>query len=141
MVSITDDELKQIIVSYLKEGVTLFAFFDSCFSGSVLDLKYQYLDSLNNNNYTENTKNLETMGDVFMISGCTDNQQSADAYINNTSQGAMTWSLLSSLDSNPKCTWRELLQNMRQLLKTANYVQIPQLSTGKIEDIDKKIFV
>jgi hypothetical protein len=33
--------------------------FDSCFSGSVLDLKYQYMDSLNYDNYTENNKELE----------------------------------------------------------------------------------
>ena len=141
MITITDDELKQIIISYLKEDVTLFAFFDSCFSGSVLDLKYQYLDSLNYNNYTENIKNLETLGHVFMISGCTDKQTSADAYINNTSQGATTWSFLSSLNSNPKCSWRELLQNMRLILKSSTYTQIPQLSTGKIEDIDKKVFL
>ena len=141
MEPIIDDELKQIIMSYLKEDVTLFAFFDSCFSGSVLDLKYQYLDSLNYNDYTENNKNLETLGHVFMISGCTDKQTSADAYINNTSQGATTWSFLSCLNKNPNCSWRELLQNMRLLLKSSSYTQIPQLSTGDIKDIDKKVFL
>ena len=44
---ILDDELKSLIQTLLKPHVTLFAMFDSCFSGSVLDLKYQYLDSLN----------------------------------------------------------------------------------------------
>jgi hypothetical protein len=56
---ILDDELKQIIQTNLKKNVTLFAMFDSCFSGSVLDLKYQYLDSLNYDNYTENNKDLK----------------------------------------------------------------------------------
>ena len=94
---ILDDELKSIIQSNLKEGVTLFAMFDSCFSGSVLDLRYQYMDSLNYDNYTENTKESETAGDVFMISGCTDNQTSADSVFNDKANGAMTWSLLESL--------------------------------------------
>ena len=37
--SISDDELKTIIQQNLKQDVTLFAMFDSCFSGSVLDLR------------------------------------------------------------------------------------------------------
>jgi hypothetical protein len=44
---ITDDELKSIIQNELKEGVTLLAIFDSCFSGSIFDLRYMYNDSLN----------------------------------------------------------------------------------------------
>ena len=44
---ITDDELKILILQYLKKDVTLFAMFDCCFSGTILDLKYQFLDSLN----------------------------------------------------------------------------------------------
>jgi hypothetical protein len=141
MKTITDDELKQLIMTFLKDGVTLFVMFDSCHSGTMLDLKYQYLDSSNYNNYNENNVNLETAGNVFMISGCTDSQTSADAYINKTAQGATSWSFLSTLNSNPNCTWRELLQNMRNLIKTSKYTQIPQLSTGKIEDIDKKVFL
>jgi hypothetical protein len=105
-----------------------------------LDLKYQYLDSSNYNNYTENGANLETLGNVFMISGSTDTQTAADAYINNKAQGATSWAFLSSLNRKPNCTWRELLQNMRTTLKSSRYTQIPQLSTGKIEDIDKRVF-
>ena len=141
MVTITDDELKQIIMSYLKEDVTLFAFFDSCFSGSVLDLKYQYLDSLNYNDYTENNKNLETLGHVFMISGCTDLQTSADSVFNNKANGAMTWSLLEALKQKPKCSWRELLKSMRDLLKNSQYEQIPQFSSGIFENIDATVFI
>ena len=65
---VLDDELKTLIQTYLKADVTLFALFDSCFSGSVLDLKYQFMDSLNYENFTENSKQLETLGNVFMIS-------------------------------------------------------------------------
>lgn len=139
--SVTDDEFKKIIQQNLKQGVTLFAMFDSCFSGSMLDLKYQYMDSLNFDNYTENDKDAVTIGNVFMISGCTDEQTSADAVINNKASGAMTWSLLESLKQTPNVTWRELVKSMRDLLKKSKYDQIPQFSSGTFVNIDSKVFI
>lgn len=138
---ILDDELKSLIQTYLKTDVTLFALFDSCFSGSVLDLKYQYLDSLNYDTYTENPKDLETNGNVFMISGCTDQQTSADAIINGNANGAMTWSLLEGLKDKPGCSWRELVKKMRELLKKSQYTQIPQFSSGAFVNFDKPVFI
>jgi len=138
---IVDDELKTIIQNNLKPNVTLFSMFDSCFSGSVLDLRYQYMDSLNYDKFTENNKQLETKGHVFMISGCNDYQTSADAFINNKATGAMTWSLLEALKQKPDCSWRELVINMRDLLKTSQYEQIPQFSCGTFENIDTKVFI
>lgn len=138
---IVDDELKSIINLYLKENVTLVALFDSCFSGSVLDLKYQYIDSLNNNGYTENTKTNDTLGNVIMISGCTDKQTSEDAYINKTAQGAMTYSFIQSVNTNSNISWRELVLKMREVLKKNGCSQLPQLSSGQIFDMDSKIFV
>jgi hypothetical protein len=115
--------------------------FDSCFSGSMLDLKYQYLDSLNYDNYTENEKQLETTGNVFMISGCTDKQTSADAVINNNACGAMTWSFLEAAKEKTGCTWRELIKSMRDKLKLSEFDQIPQFSSGTFVDIDAAIFI
>ena len=138
---ILDDELKNIIRLYLKQNVTLFAMFDSCFSGTVLDLKYQYMDSLDYNNYSENNKQLETVGNVFMISGCTDYQTSLEVQINNKSAGLMTWSFLEALKQNPSGSWRELVKKMRDVLKTNNFVQLPQFSCGKFENFDSKIFI
>jgi hypothetical protein len=139
--AVLDDEFKSIIQTNLKSGVTLFAMFDSCFSGTVLDLRYQYMDSLNYDNYTENTKTLETLGNVFMISGCTDKQTSMDSVFNDQANGAMTWSLLESLKQKSNGSWRELVKNMRDLLKKYNYSQIPQFSSGTFEDIDKSVFI
>jgi len=139
--AIVDDELKSIIQANLKPNVTLFAMFDSCFSGSVLDLRYQYMDSLNYDNYTENIKETETKGNVFMISGCSDYQTSADAFINNKANGAMTWSLLEALKQNPNCSWRELVKSMRNLLKTSEFDQIPQFTSGTFENIDTQVFI
>jgi len=138
---ILDDELKSLIQTYLKSDVTLFALFDSCFSGSVLDLKYQYLDSLNYDTYTENSKDLETNGNVFMISGCTDQQTSADAVINGKANGAMIWSLLEGLKDKPGCSWRELVKKMRDLLKKSQYTQIPQFSCGTFVNFDTPVFI
>jgi hypothetical protein len=89
---IVDDELKNIIQTNLKKDVTLFAMFDSCFSGSVLDLKYNFMDSLNYDSYTENNNELETNGHVLMISGCTDYQTSTETEFNGKQNGALTWS-------------------------------------------------
>jgi hypothetical protein len=139
--AILDDELKSIIQTHLKPNVTLFAMFDSCFSGSVLDLRYQYMDSLNYDNFTENSKQSETQGNVFMISGCSDYQTSADAVINNKASGAMTWSLLEAIKQKPNCSWRELIKSMRNLLKTSQFDQIPQFSSGTFENIDTKVFI
>lgn len=139
--AIVDDEFKIIIQQNLKQDVTLFALFDSCFSGSVLDLRYQYLDSLNYDKYTENSKDEITIGNVFMISGCTDEQTSADAVFNNKANGAMTWSLLQSLNQKPSSSWRELVKTMRDILKKSSFSQIPQFSSGKFVDIDTPVFI
>ena len=138
---ITDDELKTIIQQNLKQDVTLFAMFDSCFSGTMLDLRYQYMDSLNYDKYTENDKQAVTVGNVFMISGCTDEQTSADAVFNNKANGAMTWSLLESLKQKPNDSWRELVKNMRDILKTSEFDQIPQFSSGSFVNIDTPVFI
>jgi len=132
---ILDDELKEIIQTNLKSGVTLISFFDACYSGSVLDLKYQYLDSLHSDNTFINDKELETPGHVIMISGCTDFQTSSDTIVNDTPCGAMSWSFLESLKQKSNCSWSELITNMRKFLKENGYDQIPQLSSGRFMDI------
>ena len=140
LLPIVDDDLKSIINQYLQSGVTLIALFDSCYSGTVLDLKYQYLDSLNYDAATINNKESQTNGQVFMISGCTDKQTSADAYINNKYNGALTWSYLESLTNiSAIITWRKLVQTMRDKLKSNKYSQLPQFACGKPTDIDKNV--
>lgn len=138
---IVDDDLKKIIDKNLKPNVTLIALFDCCFSQSVLDLKYQYIDSLDNNNDTQNNKETETNGNIIMISGCSDIQTSADAFINNKNQGALTWAFLETLTTQKNLTWRQLLLGMRNLLTSNGYEQIPQLASGKIMNIDTQVFI
>jgi len=136
---IVDDELKAIIQSKLKKNVTLFALFDSCFSGTVLDLKYQYFDSLVNDTNTINNNETETIGNVIMISGCNDEQTSADAFLEKKYQGAMTWSFISAISESKSLSWKDLLKKMRDRLLESDFKQLPQLSSGCFIDINSVV--
>ena len=140
---ISDDIFKDYISKYIKKNVTLYGLFDCCDSGSKLDLKYQYLDSNNYNNFyiNKNKSNLNNNNNILIISGCMDNQTSADAYINNKYQGAMTWSFLQALEKYPNINLKDLLIYMRKILKENNYTQIPQLSSNTIININKNYFI
>lgn len=126
---VLDDEFKKIINQKLKVGVTLLALFDSCHSGSVLDLKYSYPDY--SVGVASKLDSIDTTGTVIMISGCMDNQTSAEANITGgKASGAMTWALLETLKQSPS-SWKELLTNMRNKLNGSGFNQIPQLSSGR----------
>jgi hypothetical protein len=138
---VIDDELKKVISDNLKKDITIVGLFDSCHSGTILDLRYNYLDSDNYDKYFENLKETECEGNVIMISGCMDDQTSDENMIDKNVQGAMTWSFIQSINQNPNSSWRELLKSMRDLLKNNSFSQIPQLSTDSFYDIDTKIFI
>ena len=138
--AISDDELKFILNEHLPEGVTLFILFDCCHSGTLMDLKYNYLSGNDplNDQVEINESTSETKSNVFLISGCFDSQTSADTFIDNKYQGALTWSFLKVMTEHTNLTWKSLLINMRDLLKP-NYSQIPQLSSGKMIDINSPL--
>ncbi len=138
---ISDDELKQIIDQNLKPNTKLFCVMDACHSGSLLDLKYQWLDSSNMDKLTINNKQKETKGQVILISGCMDSQTSVDALINNTFRGAMLWSFLQVYEKNPNISYKDLLLQMRNVLKANKFSQTPQLSSGQNLDINSKLFL
>ena len=70
--AVTDDEFKKIIDTHLKKDVKMFAMFDNCHSGTMLDLKYKFE---NNKNIITNDNYRETKGNVVLMSGCRDNQE------------------------------------------------------------------
>jgi uncharacterized caspase-like protein len=127
---IRDNTLNAILVAALPKGVKLRVCFDSCHSGSALDLPYMWTTGWD----TVPEGNLVVDRDVIFISGCRDNQTSADARFNGVAQGAMTWSLLESFNILPadrnriQLHWEDLIANMRKLLKASRYDQVPQLS-------------
>jgi hypothetical protein len=135
---IMDDELKTLINQFSKKNVSIIGLFDSCHSGTIMDLKYNY--NYLDNKYIENVKNSECNGNILMISGCMDDQTSSEAIINGSPQGALTSSFIEVMSSNLNCSWKELMCNMNNLLKSNNFTQIPQISTNVFCNIDGKVF-
>ena len=126
---IVDDDLRSQLVDKLPHGAKLRAFFDCCHSGSAMDLPYLYK---NNNTYFKVEPDVINCKDALLISGCRDSQTSADAYINRTYSGALTWDLLKVLNDCKKIptTWDQLLIITRHYLASGGYDQVPILSLG-----------
>jgi hypothetical protein len=130
---IVDDELRALAV-HLRDHQRMFCVFDSCHSGTVLDLKYKLvkeygvgLKMVPDRNYPE------TRGQCVMLSGCLDNQSSADAFEAGEAQGALTAALLAVVKAVPKAelTYEKLIEEVRKLLKEKNYPQFPLLTSGR----------
>jgi hypothetical protein len=127
------DDFLNALVCLLPRTCRMIALFDSCFSGTVLDLKY--LIDLNNNNVIENTRR-NIAGKIYCISGCTDTQTSADAWLKGQWAGAMTTSFLAC--ANPGLSFINLTKNMRTLLRSQGFTQSPRLScTATVSAADK----
>jgi hypothetical protein len=130
---IIDDVLFNIIKSI---RIETYIIFDSCHSGTAIDLPFTY--DINVKTFKNNLKPKTKLSSlaiqnpkIIFISGCKDDQTSADAYINFSSQGAMTASLLETLKFyNYKATMRQLIKNMRTYLQLNQFTQLPQLSTS-----------
>lgn len=114
---------------------------DSCHSGTIADLRYSYKLDINNAIKTHK-KYTDTKCNILCISGCQDNQVSADTYLIDTQtnqheyQGAMTASLIANYNNSISCG--QLVKNMKSWLKEKGYQQIPELSSGKKIDINNK---
>lgn len=145
---LVDDELRTILLK-LDKTVTMYAIMDCCHSGTIVDLPYVYTISggkviLSENNSTQYKSFLGKK--ICMISGCLDNQTSADAYgmyvanpsdseeyrisNSNLAGGALTANLLYVLYNNPKIDISESLPLVRLTLKMLKFTQFPLLSTS-----------
>jgi len=132
---IRDDELYKTLVKPLPASCKLVAVFDSCHSGSALDLPFRCSD--NGAIVRENAS--RPVADVIFISGCRDNQTSADARFGGKANGALTKALLTALAgraAGEQLTWRQLIERMRAWLRTSGYDQVPQLDASKKELFD-----
>ena len=137
---IVDDDLKKNFIDKLGSNVTLVIIIDACHSGTVFDLKYLY-NCDRKNTYSVQGILSETKCKVVMISGCKDEQTSADAYLTDTNtmmkeyQGAMTAAFINNYTD--EITTNDLINNMRKWLKLKGYSQNPQLSSGRLIDLTK----
>jgi hypothetical protein len=141
LVGVLDDTLKTIITKYLPAGVNLIFMADSCFSGSVLDLRYQYMDTFTNRSLNINNRQTETRGNVILISGCQDNQTSADTVVNNVPDGALTIAVMNALNSINRPSWSNFITTVRTSLKNNGFSQVAQLSSGKPLNINSPICI
>jgi hypothetical protein len=152
---LTDDDIKWIF-NMKEDGVFLTFICDSCHSGSItktiqnnpegiefapleyprfisppLDIKIREgSNSIASHKFgglNINEKELFEQQHV-LLSGCRDNQTSADAYIDGKWQGAMTSSLISAIRKNPNRDWNSIHADVISILNVGGYAQKPQLS-------------
>jgi len=164
---LTDDILADIL-SKLPKGVFFTMVCDSCHSGTMtrgrlgnphgeiarfimppFDIRSRSLDrdlekrKIGKKNNRKNKKNRRKTKDTgqrhVLISGCKDNQTSADAFIDNKYQGAMTWALTKAIKENPELTWKEAHAKACRTLEVMKYTQEPQLS-GNDDLTGRKVF-
>ncbi|KAI0746263.1 caspase domain-containing protein [Daedaleopsis nitida] len=140
---IVDDLMHSIMVKSLPRGCRLTALFDSCHSGSVLDLPYLYSSDgrVKGSQVKEKwVTSKATPADVISWSGCKDSQTSADTWEAGSATGAMSYAFMSSLHNNPDQTYQELLRAIRVILKK-KYSQKPQLSSSHRIDTTLKFII
>lgn len=126
-----DDIIHKIFCSFNPNTQILFVC-DSCHSGSILDLKYIWEA---NKQCKIDNKNNSIKAKTMLISGCRDEQTSADAFNlldDNKSVGALSASILKVLTKKPEKIYNafSLINSVRNELKRGNFQQYPCLSTN-----------
>lgn len=76
--------------------------------------------------------------DVWMFSGCRDDQTSADTSFNGQASGAMSWAFIQTMARSPQQSYVQVLQSTRGLL-LEKYSQVPQLSVGDKYDLNQPV--
>jgi hypothetical protein len=149
---LTDDVLAALF-KQLPEGVHLTMLCDSCHSGTIsksmsqiycntsksitapFDIRSRSYDKILLKNKM-GKKNKGTQRHILM-SGCRDNQTSADTYIDGRYQGAFTWALAKTIRENLDIEWKQAHAKTVELL--SGYSQEPQLS-GDASAIFRNVF-
>ncbi|KAH9991956.1 caspase domain-containing protein [Russula compacta] len=136
---ITDDVLHETLVKSLPPGCRLTAVFDSCHSGSILDLVFEF----HSNGVPKSSpvsasfqQAKSTPADVVCFSGCEDTQKSVDVVEGGVAVGAMSYAFLKVLKRNPQIAYIDLLRGVREILKK-HFSQKPQLSASHVVDIHR----
>lgn len=137
---ITDDYLKSIFQNF-NPKTKVICVFDCCHSGSILDLKYRYVNS---NSVEEEFQGKECPAKILMLSGCSDAQTSADAFNvmnNNQFSGALTACLIMSYEQACNLDIFVLLRKVHDMLKARGFTQFPQLCSTYDLRNDKKLLL
>ncbi|MEI8079727.1 MAG: caspase family protein, partial [bacterium] len=75
----------------------------------------------------------------LLLSGCRDNQTSADAVFNGKPGGALTTSLVQALTVQPQQAWLTLHDAIKKALRAGGFDQVPQL-TGPRAVLELPVF-
>ncbi|KAF9159600.1 Ca(2+)-dependent cysteine protease [Actinomortierella ambigua] len=90
----------------------------------------------NPNSKQKQIREKSSPADVVMFSGCKDTQTSADAHEKGFGMtGAMTFAMITALTANPRQSYLQLLNAIREILRT-KYSQKPQLSSSHPVDLN-----
>jgi len=106
--------------------------FDSCFSGTVCDLPYVFTSHPTYYKWVKANNTAIQNKQIYMFSGCKDNQTSADAYSDSTDKyfGALTQTFIDCLKlSNYSANLLTLHRDMCSSLKMNRFTQIPLFSS------------
>lgn len=162
---ISDDVIRQMLALRVPAGVKLYIVLDACHSGTGCDLRYKYDDnsyltnkpaspstplpnkyipsdwSLQQTSY-EFKKYNKTIGEVYSISGCQDEQTSADAFIEGQATGALTFILLSCLRANSSTSykWKHLLKDICCTEKIRGFTQKTCITSGTPINLEDSVF-
>ena len=87
-------------------------------------------------------KYIKTNGEVYSISGCQDNQTSADAFMEGQATGALTFILLSCLRANSPTTykWKHLLKDICCSEKVNGFTQKTCITSGMPINLESNVF-
>lgn len=134
---ISDDALRGIW-QMMQPHQRVTAVHDCCHSGTGMDLPYQLYERGGQNFRFIREKGEDTPGHVLLLSGCQDDQTSAESTTYNSatgsreSRGALS---VASIETLRKYHCRvgaaQLLREVRSLLRERNMSQVAQLSSGR----------
>ena len=151
----TDDMLQEIFAKAPK-GVKIIMIADCCHSGTIVrelaNPRYEKPRfilppfDIRSRSLNKRLPKRKIMGKtqkevqrVVLLSGCKDDQTSADAYINGKYNGALSWAVYTTIMNNPNITYKQLHKTVCDLLKKGGFSQEPQLS-GPSDLLNAKIF-
>jgi len=123
---ILDDKL-HVLMNAFNPKTRVVVVFDCCHSGTCLDLPYTFKTASDIPDLTKP----KLKNNITLISGCRDNQTSADAYIGDKFSGALTKTMLDVLTGNPNISAVYLLECIHYRLAEKGFTQLPMISSSR----------
>lgn len=140
---IRDDDIKTMLTMKVPSQSRLISIIDACHSSTVFDQNWTYIPHNITNYHFEGHVKIngypDTDAEIITISGCRDDQTSADIYYNLKSQGALTCALLATLMSRyENISYCDLIYEIFSFIRRKNLSnQVPCISFGKNMDMSK----